>query len=411
MIRILHTADWHLGQKLQGWLRIAEQARVLDELVDVAVAREIDALIIAGDVFDTQNPPADAEALFYRTIMRLVRERPGLAVLVAAGNHDPAHRIEAPRPIYAELGVHAVGSVRRLADGAAIDLDRHLIALRRRDGTVGAHVLLLPHLGPASLPPYDSRDEVPGSPIVRAVARFHAEAIASARALIGAAPLVVTGHLTVSGAAESEGAERRIIVGGEHAVPPDLFPPDLAYVALGHLHKPQDLRAGLRYAGSLIPLSATERTYRHGVTLVTVAEGGTTVEHVPLARPVPFLRVPETGTVAPDGVEAALAALGLDPNLATEWRPFVHLHLHLDGPAPGLKAELDRIAEKHPVRMVGHVVVRAGAPESVVAEPAVDLAELDPADLFARRFAELHGGAPDERHRAAFARALAEAEA
>lgn len=411
MLRLLHTADWHLGQKLMGWSRLAEQARALDALVAAAVERDIDALVIAGDVFDTQNPSADAEALFYATLMRLRDAMPGLSILVAAGNHDPAGRIEAPRPIYGALGVHAVGVVARSGDG--IDLDRHLVALRRRrDGAVAAHCLLLPHLGPASLPPIDMRSEEPGSPIVRAVRRFHAEAIAAARERCGGLPLVVTGHLTVSGAAESEGAERRIIVGGEHAVPPDLFPADLAYVALGHLHKPQDVRPGLRYAGSLVPLSATERDYRHGVTLVTIDGAEVRRDHLELPRPVPFWRVPTTGAAGLGDVAAALAALPLDPSLPIEMRPFVQLMVRLDGPSPGLKAELDRLAELHPIRFVGHLVERqeAAGPGDGAAEPP-DLSDDKAPDLFAAKFAETHGVPPDERHLAFFMDALTEAQA
>ena len=405
MVRILHTADWHLGQTLMGWSREHEHERALAALVEIAVAQEIDALIVAGDVFDTQNPSPRAERLLYDTLVALRRRIPHLTMIVTAGNHDPAGRLEAPRPVLSALGIHAVGTVARTAEG--IDLDRHLVPLPDRAGAVGAHVLVLPYLGPASLPPIDRRSEEPGSPVVRAVRSFHDAAIAAARTRIGAASLVVTGHLAVGGAKESEGAERRILIGGEHAVPADLYPADLAYVALGHLHRPQAMgRETLRYAGSLFPLSATERDYDHGVSLVTIEGGSTSVEHLALPRPVRFLRLPERGTLAPEEIEAAFAGLDLPPDLAVEERPWIQLALRLDLPTPGLKAELDRVAEAFPIRLVGHTIERPEsdpATASVEADAFVDLAERDPEELFRLAFARRHGGGPEGVHLDAFA--------
>lgn len=408
MIRILHTADWHLGQTLMGWSREHEHERALASLIDIAVARDVDALIIAGDVFDTQNPSARAEELLYRTLVELRRRLPRLTTILTAGNHDPAGHLEARRPLCDALGIQAIGTVKRRDGG--LDLDRHLVPLRDRAGDLAAHVLVLPYLGPASLPPIDRRSEEPGSPVVRAVRTFHEEAFAAARARVGATPLVVTGHLAVGGALESEGAERRILIGGEHAVPTDLFPADLAYVALGHLHRPQAMgRETLRYSGSLFPLSATERDYEHGVSLVTLDGAAVTVEHVPLPRPVRFLRLPATGALALDEIEPAIAALALSPDLAPEERPYVQLAIRLDGPAPGLKADLDRIAGAFPLRLVGHTIERPQAEEAAVAtEVFIDLADRDPQDLFRLAFVRRHGVDPDEVHLDAFARVLEE---
>lgn len=408
MIRLLHTADWHLGQTLMGWSREEEHDRALATLLDLAETRDIDALVVTGDVFDTQNPSEKAERLFFRTLVALRRRLPHVIAVILAGNHDPAGRIEAPHPLLAELGVHVVGRVRR-RDGA-VDLDHHLLPLVPRDGGATVHLLALPYLGPASLPPIDRRSEEPGSPVVRAVRAFHEEVIAAARARIGDAPLVLTGHLTVGGGLESEGAERRILIGGEHAVPPDLFPDDLAYVALGHLHRPQAIgRPTIRYSGSLFPLSASERDYDHGVSLVEIEPGATRVEHLSIPRPVPFLRLPARGSLPLEALEAALADLALDAETPLDLRPFVQPVIRLDGPAPGLKADLDRIAGAHPIRLVGHMVDRPSVDEAAIRLPeSIDLNDVAPADLFARAFAGEHGTPPEPAHLEAFAR-LAEA--
>ncbi|HQF29989.1 MAG TPA: exonuclease subunit SbcD, partial [Hyphomicrobiales bacterium] len=290
MIRLLHTADWHLGHQLAGWDRAHEHARFFDALVAIVAEREVDGLVVAGDIFDHQNPSADAERLLIETLDRLKAARPSLTTVLVAGNHDSAGRIEVPRALYARAGVHAVGSVR--ARDAAPDLSRHLVPITDAAGDVGACVLAIPYLRAADLPGLGAAPEAGApSPIAAAVARVYATHVEAARAAIGDLPLVATGHLHVGGAALSESAsERRILVGGEHAVPASVFPGTLAYVALGHLHKPQPVgRDTIRYAGAPFPMSAAEQGYRHGVSLVTLDAGTVDAEHLEIPRPVEFL--------------------------------------------------------------------------------------------------------------------------
>jgi exonuclease SbcD len=409
MLKILHTADWHVGQTLAGYGRLDEHRIALRELVAIAVEEAIDALILAGDVFDTQSPKAEAETLVYETIAALARALPKATLVVVAGNHDLAQRIEAPSPLYRAFGVHAVGSIRR-KDGL-IDLDRHLVALPDANGVIRAHCLALPYPRAIDLPGLAlGGDENAGSGIVREVRRLYAEATAAAKDRIGDLPLLATGHLHVQGSIESEGAERAILVGGQHAAPADVFPPELAYVALGHLHRRQAIgRETIRYAGSLLPLSATERGYEHGVTLVSLVDGRVEVSHRPIRRPAPFLRVPDRGSLPVVEIEQALRALPLDPATPENLRPFVQLSIRLDGPAPGLEAELDRLAQSLPIRFVGHVVERPDtglAGLEAIAEDRQPLATRDPAELFAAAFQATHGVPPDAAHKAVFDAAL-----
>jgi exonuclease SbcD len=111
MIRVLHTADWHIGQTLRGYSREYEHARVFDQLIGIVAEREIDALLVAGDIFDSQNPSGEAQRLFYETIERLHRARPAMKTIITAGNHDAAGRLEAPHPLLARFNVRVVGNV------------------------------------------------------------------------------------------------------------------------------------------------------------------------------------------------------------------------------------------------------------------------------------------------------------
>lgn len=294
MIRILHTADWHVGQTLRGFSRESEHRKVFERLEEIIVERNVDALIIAGDVFDSQNPSGEAQQLFYNALVRLSRAQPHMTTVIVAGNHDAAGRLEAPRPLLEAFKIRVVGNVRRYE--GQIEAARHLVPIAGASGAVAAHVLAVSYPTAACLPNLTRLDGESGSPVIAGVRSLYAELLDTLRGQMDSLPFVLTGHLHVAGGIESEGAERRILVGGQHAVPHDVFPTEASYVALGHLHKAQAVgRDTVRYSGSLIPLSATEQPYAHGVTLVSLDGAQVTSEHIPVDRPVPFLRLPEAG--------------------------------------------------------------------------------------------------------------------
>lgn len=410
-MRIVHTADWHIGQTLAGYARDHEHRAVLDALVDVVQAREADALLVSGDVFDHQNPSGEALRLYYSTLVGLKAARPALQIVVTAGNHDAAGRLEAPHAVLESLGVHVVGNVRRR--NGVIDAARHLVALRDATGEVAANVLAVSYPTAGCLPPLASLISDDGSsPVVAATRELYAEIAERSGALSSPLPLIVMGHLHVAGGIESEGAERRILVGGQHAVPASIFPEAARYVALGHLHRAQAVgRESVRYSGSLLPLSATELGYGHGVTLVTLEGEATRFEHVPLPRPVPFLRLPERGALRFDEVADRLAALALPADVPLEWQPFVQVCLRREGLPAGFRAELDAVLQAFPVRLVAsNVEAPAGGGGSATAsEPFVQLSSLSPETLFAQAFEREHGSPPTPAHLAAFHEALAAA--
>ena len=413
MIRVLHTGDWHIGQTLRGFSREREHDAVFGRLESIVVEREVDALVVAGDVFDSQNPSGESQARFYTLMARLHAARPEMTIVITAGNHDAAGRLEAPRPLLEAIGVHVVGNVRR-RDGA-IDLERHLVPIRSAGGEVAAQVLAVSYPTAACLPPLSSlgseRRIGETSPIVRAVRDLYGQLFEAARPRLAGLPLLVTGHLHVAGGLESEGAERRILVGGDHAVPADVFPEEARYVALGHLHRAQGLGGGrVRYCGSLIPLSAAEQPYRHGVTLVTLGTGAAEIEHIEISRPVPFLRLPASGDMPLSDLGDHLAALALDAGLPMEARPYIQVRLARGGLLPGYRAEVDRIAESFPVRVVD---VRVTVPpkaaiEITESEAPPRLSERDPEELFRLAYRAKWDEEPEPAHLDVFHRARAE---
>lgn len=413
MLRIIHTSDWHLGQELAGWSRLAEQQRALAALADAVIETRADALIVAGDVFDHQNPSAEAQGLLFDLLDRVTTARPRLTTVIVAGNHDSAGRIEAPARILTWRRVHVVGSLARR--GGAIDLDRHLIPLESAAGMVEAYALAVPYLRPGDLDwsRRESDERSGAARLAEAIADTYDDLARAARARIGRRPLIATGHLTVAGATLSPSAsERQIQIGGEDAVPSAVLGDEPVYVALGHLHRAQTVKSAsgpvVRYSGSLLPLSAAERGYDHGVTLVEVdRNGGVRCEHIPLPHPAPFLRIPASGHLPLTEVEAALASAGLDAGLPEDRWPFVELGIAIEGPAPSLRAELDTLLQSHAIRPLAPDFRRpTGVAGQASSAPSRRLAELDPRDLFTAAFARQHGCDPGPEHLQAFAEAL-----
>jgi len=398
-MRLIHTADWHLGQVLHGCPRDHEHARFLDWLLDRIGEHDVDALVIAGDVFDVQNPPVPALARFYRFLAEARARFPWLQTVVLAGNHDSGSRLEAPSALLAELGVRVVGALPCDAEGR-LDPDALVLPLTERDGTVAARCVALPYLRPADLPPVTGDDL---DPLIEGVRRVYAEATdAARRRLRPAEALILTGHCYMSGGALSDLSERKVLGGNLHALPADVFPEDAAYVALGHLHRAQSVggRPHVRYSGSPIPLALDEAPYPHQVVLAEFAEGRLVDQkplHVP--RAVKIHRV--SGT--PDDAVAELQALALDdlPDRA-DW-PFLEVSVTLPEPRPTLREEVEAAVAGRPVRLLKLSVTLTGSGDTLAESAAgIELSALAPEDVFRRLYARHHEGEPDAALLAAF---------
>ncbi len=404
MLRILHTSDWHLGHTLHDIDRSAEHAAFLDWLLDQLAAHAIDALVIAGDVFDTANPPAAATAAWYGFLAAARARCPGLDVVVVAGNHDAPSRIDAPGPVLASLGVSVVGSLPR-RDRNTVDVDRLVVPLHDASGAVAGWCGAVPFLRPGDLPSVEAGDPLIEG--VRAVYRQVQDAVADRCG--GRLASVLTGHAYLVGGQLSERSERVVLGGNQHALPVDVFDDTVGYVALGHLHRAQRVggRDGVRYCGSPIPLALDERSYRHQVVVVAF-DGAERVELevLEIPRTVDIVRVPPTGEAPPEAVLEALTALppaGAAPD-PSGW-PFLEVHVALDQPEPGLRARVQAAVEDRAVRLAR---LRTASTAGVVSGAAIpeDLADLSPEEVFLRRWASEHEHPPDSAVLEAFAAVL-----
>jgi exonuclease SbcD len=274
--RVLHTADWHLGKLLNEQSREGEQKLFLDWLLKQVVDLEVDAVLVAGDVFDTANPPQSAEALYYDFVAELNRKSSASLVLIA-GNHDSANQLEAPKRVLKALRTHVHGAV---AEDAA---DR-LLLLPSADAPKVA-IAMVPFLREKDLRMGKTGDKEAAvrKEIIAGITRVYEETAKAAKAAKISCPIIATGHLTVAGASSSE-SERDIHIGGLGAVEASVFPDEFDYVALGHLHRPQapDKAGRVRYAGSPIALSFSEVDDKKEVRILDVTKGGVAQSSVPI---------------------------------------------------------------------------------------------------------------------------------
>jgi DNA repair protein SbcD/Mre11 len=286
-MKILHTSDWHLGVSLRDHPRDVEHAAFLAWLTDTIVAREVDAVLIAGDIFDTANPPSRALALWYGWLAAVLERRPGLQIVAIGGNHDSAARLDAPAALLQRLRIHTTGGLERTAEGV-MEVGPCVVPIRDASGAVAAVVGAVPFLGALSA------EEIAG------VYARTCEALRQSAPPTAA--LLLMGHLFAVGgrAARRSTDSERMMAGGVEHVSVGVFPDDVAYVALGHLHLGQLPSERVAYCGSPLPLSFGERDYEHRVLLVDVVaahSGRATVaiESVPIPRSVPVESWPHRG--------------------------------------------------------------------------------------------------------------------
>jgi DNA repair protein SbcD/Mre11 len=259
-MRFLHTADWHVGKTLKGHSRLDEQEQVLREIVRVVREQELDAVLVAGDLYDSAAPSAPAQKLVVRTLMALAGA--GAEVIVIAGNHDHAATLEAYRPFASAAGIALIGSVRSVEQGGVVEF----VARTGEPVTV------------AVLPFVSSRYAVRAAELVANTPAEHTSAYdQQLRDILAAltsgfrtdAVNLVMAHLTVLNATFG-GGERTAQSIFEYAVPATVFPPDAHYVALGHLHRRQSIAAPcpVHYCGAPLAVDFGEQEYEPVVCLV-----------------------------------------------------------------------------------------------------------------------------------------------
>ena len=268
-MKILATSDWHLGNMFHGSDRLPEHKHFLSWLLSQIDEQQPDALLIAGDVFDNGNPSAASQSLYYGFLADASERCPSMQVIIIAGNHDSANRLEAPRALLTRHRVEVRGVVNRtwVPDGDkgdwATNYDDLMIPVK---GSEGDEVIVL-------AVPYLRNDIIRNTSYSKGVMTFLKELTSKAREQYPDKPLVMMAHMYAQGAdIAKKDASEKIIIGGAEEVSMEDWTDHPDYMTCGHIHKRQHIwnTDWARYSGSVLPMSFAEVDYRHGVDLVTI---------------------------------------------------------------------------------------------------------------------------------------------
>lgn len=316
-MKFLHTSDWHLGKRTDGRERIEEQREVLKELAALAAREKVDVVLVAGDIYDTYMPSAEAEELFFSAAAELVKDR---LLFVVSGNHDDASRLTAPAPMALKHNVFLFGDVN--AECGAGAPNARVRAVRTGKGYLVAEndkkervfLAACPYPTEARFKEFVKEDESFEDKMSRwlnAALKENAENL----------PAVLTGHFFVAGGQVSD-SERPIDLGGARAVPKELLP-DCNYIALGHLHKRQlaSRSKNAYYSGAILQYAFDEAGWEKSVNVFEINGGKTeNFRQIPIESGKKLMRLEAFG------YENALDVLNKNAQYYTE------LTLHLDAP-------------------------------------------------------------------------------
>lgn len=377
-MRIIHTADWHLGQFFYSKSRAPEHQAFLDWLLTQIIHHEVDALIIAGDLFDTGSPPSYAREMFNRFVVAL--QPTACQLIVLAGNHDSVATLNESRALLRCLNTHVIAS-------AAPDADQQIITLKRRSGEPGAILCAIPYLRPRDI----LRSQAGQSgrekqmSLLEAIEKHYQQcysaALAQREALDQPLPIIATGHLTTVGVTKSD-AVRDIYIGTLDAFPAQAFPA-ADYIALGHIHRAQRIadRDHIRYSGSPIALSFDELGRDKSVFLLEFSQ---TLERV-TALPIPAFQPMQMLKGSMAEIEQQLAPFRDGQYDKPVW---LDIEITTQEYLSDLQRRIEALTSDLPVEVLLVRRSREQRQRTLARMDNETLSELRPEEVFARRLAQ-----------------------
>ena len=278
-MKIIHTADWHIGKKLHKHNLIADFDLFVDWLVNQMAMLEIDLLLVSGDIFDLANPSSEARSQYYRALLRL--RNVNCKIIITGGNHDSPAMLNAPKEILSELNISVVG-------GMPAFVKETLIPIKGNSGEVELVVAAIPFLRDADLRTANIDDSYEHrlATTRKGIETIFTDAADLCASRYPGVPAIAMGHLFAAGMETSE-SEREIQIGNQAAFDANKFSKGFDYVALGHIHKPQQVKAKTLtfYSGSPIPLSFSEQSDEKRILFLDTEKS-----FIPESRPIPSFR-------------------------------------------------------------------------------------------------------------------------
>jgi DNA repair protein SbcD/Mre11 len=284
-MKILHTSDWHLGKHLNSFERHGEQIEVLAEICDIADQENVHAVIIAGDLFDSFNPPTESTELFYKTLKKLANNGKR-AVIAIAGNHDSPDRIEAPDPLARECGIILAGYPYssivpfKLETGLKVEKSEEgFLSIKIPDANEPLRIILAPYANEYRLKTYLGQEDTEQE--LRDILKLKWEKVAEEYCDTAGVNIMIAHLLFAKNGdeipEEPEDEKPILHVGGAQVIYADDIPPQIQYTALGHLHRRQYVVQGGRpviYSGSPLAYGFNESNQKKYVQILDVKPGG-----------------------------------------------------------------------------------------------------------------------------------------
>ncbi|NRQ44179.1 exonuclease subunit SbcD [Rheinheimera sp. YQF-2] len=376
-MRILHTSDWHLGQHFIGRSRAAEHQAFLHWLITQVDELQIDAIIVAGDIFDTATPPSYARELYNRFIGALQRSRCQLVIL--AGNHDAAAVLNESKNLLQYLNTQVFA-------GGSAELAEQLVLLKDRQQQPAALLCAVPFLRARDLLQSQGGQSAADKQrsLQQAIAEHYQQLYALAQQYNAQhqqqLPIIMTGHLTTLGVSRSESV-RDIYIGTLEAFPADAFPA-ADYIALGHIHQSQQLKAGtdIRYSGSPIALSFDEAGQQKQAWLLQFSAGNKSVTSlaIPCFQPLRSIKTDLAGLTAK--VQQAVAELAAGERL---WLELVISET--DAYLSDLQQRVEQLLQDLPVELLRLRRQRSSQAAGLTVAAQQSLAELSATEVWQAR--------------------------
>ncbi|WP_432670175.1 exonuclease SbcCD subunit D [Flavobacterium sp. SM2513] len=382
-MKILHTADWHLGQLFHEYDRTFEHQAFLNWLIETINSEEIEVLLVSGDVFDISNPSATSIKMLYTFLREATAQNSNLQIVITAGNHDSASRLEAPKPLLESSNIHIIGTIEKNSDGS-INYEKLTIPLRNKLGEITIWCLAIPFLRMGDYPSVANAS----NPYSEGVTALYREAFEFAKTRMSDNQTIIAmGHMHTHHAEISDmDKTERLIMGGVECISATAFDSEMKYVALGHIHKAQRIggKEHIRYSGSPLPMSFSERNYKHQVVIFELENEITSLKTLEIPVTIPLLRIP----LKAEPLENVLVELQqLHDKNDFEQAPYLEIQVLLEEPEPALRYKIEEVLKYKNVRLARIQPYYPNKKESTSEFNQQELLhELQPVDVFTKSY-------------------------
>ncbi|WP_432470547.1 exonuclease subunit SbcD [Amphritea sp. HPY] len=387
-MKILHTSDWHLGQSFFTKSRKAEHQAFLDWLLEQIAANGIDAVIVAGDIFDTGTPPSYAREMYNQFIVAI--SQLGCTLVVLGGNHDSVSTLNESKELVACLNTHVVASVvtNEVSNFVAENSEQagnQIIELSNSRGETGAILCAIPFIRPRDVIQSSAGEsgtekrQALGSAIKQHYHQLYQAALNIRDEKQLSVPIIATGHLTALGVSQSDSV-RDIYIGTLEGFAADGFPP-ADYIALGHIHRPQIVAKSdhIRYSGSPIPLSFDElKTVKQVMKVEFDGSDRTGITPIEIPRFQPM-------AVLKGDLGAIETQLKQYENSLPEMPVWLCIEVEIQDYLSDLQQRIQTMTEHLNVEVLQLRRSRNKAQQALTQVERETLAELTPHDVFAKR--------------------------